>query len=151
MRAIQVFALAAVVACTSIDRTDPTDAEQAYDAVRAASQVGESFTLAPHRERSIPAIGLVVRLVDVPTDHRCPVDVTCVWEGDAEVVVSVVQNGAARTFRLHTPRDLIGPTAAELDSGHRLQLLGLEPRPVSNRNTPLDEYRATLRVAAPRE
>lgn len=149
MRAMQVFGLVALVACTSIDQTDLTDADESDTAVRAVSEVGESFTLAPNRERSIPTVGLVVRFVDVPTDHRCPLDVTCVWEGDAEVLVTVVQDGEARTFRLHTPRDLIGPTSVELVSGHRLELLGLEPGPVSDRETPLDDYRATFRVAGP--
>lgn len=151
MRAIRVLGLVALVACTPMDRTDLTDPDESDSPVRAVSEVGESFTLAPDRERSIPVIGLVVRFVDVPTDHRCPLDVTCVWEGDAEVVVNVVQDGEARTFRLHTPRDLIGPTAVELGSGHRLEILGLEPGPVSDRDTPLDDYRATFRVAGPGE
>jgi hypothetical protein len=151
MRAIQVLGLVVLVACTPIDRPDLMDPDESNTPVRAVSEVGESFTLAPGGERSIAAIGLVVRFVDVPTDHRCPLDVTCVWEGDAEVVVNVVQDGEARTFRVHTPRDLIGPTAVELGSGHRLELLGLEPGPVSDRDTPLDDYRATFRVAGPGE
>jgi hypothetical protein len=151
MRLIQLLGFAVIAACGSAERTDLTDPGLPGDAELATSQVGESFSLSPNGERSIPALGMVVRFVDVPTDHRCPLDVTCVWEGDAEVVVNVEQGGAALTFRLHTPRNLIGPTAAELGSGHRLELLGLEPRPVSNRNTPLDDYRATFRVAAPRE
>lgn len=151
MRPLQVSVLLVLAACTPTDRTNPTDPDDPPIAVRPESKVGDSFTLAPRQEQGIPAIGLVVRFADVPTDHRCPRDVTCVWEGDAQVMVTVVQDGSERTLHLHTPRDLIGPTTAELGSGHRLELLALEPEPVSDRATPLDDYRAIFRVVAPQE
>jgi hypothetical protein len=150
MRTLQISVIVAVVACTSVDRTDPTDPGHPPEAPEE-SQVGESFILAPRQERSIPAIDLVVRFAEVPADHRCPRDVTCVWEGDAEVVVIAVQAGEERTFRLHTPRDVIGPTSTELDSGHRLELVRLEPEPVADRYAPRADYRAIFRVAAPEE
>lgn len=149
MRKLQLSVLLILAACSATDPANPTDPDDPAIAVQAESQVGEPFTLAPRQEQRIPAIGLVVRFADVATDQRCPRDVTSVWEGDAEVVVTVVQDGDERTFHLHTPRDVIGPTAAELRSGHRLELLALEPEPVSDRDTPLDEYRATFRVVAP--
>lgn len=149
MRNLQLSVLLVLVACSVTDRTNPTDPDDPAIAGRAESQVGEPFTLAPRQEQGILAIGLVVRFADVAADQRCPRDVTCVWEGDAEVVVTVVQDGDERTLHLHTPRDLVGPTAAELRSGHRLELLALEPEPVSDRETPMDEYRATFRVVAP--
>jgi hypothetical protein len=86
---------------------------------------------------------LVIFFEAVPNDSRCPVDVQCISEGDATVALRLEGGGAAaQTVELHTldePREVAR-------GGYVVALVGLAPRPVSNRATPLREYKATLRV-----
>ena len=86
---------------------------------------------------------LVIRFEAVPNDSRCPVDVQCISAGDATVTLRLEGGGAgASTVELHT---LDQPKEAT-HGGYVVTLVGLAPRPVSNRPTPFDKYVASLRV-----
>lgn len=45
--------------------------------------------------------GVTVLLIDV-RDSRCPSDVTCVWEGNAEVDMTLMFDNKEEAFTLHT-------------------------------------------------
>src|SRR5262249_38426306 len=51
--------------------------------------LGREFTLAVGQSAVVDATGLRIALQGVGADSRCPVDVHCVWEGDAAVSVEV--------------------------------------------------------------
>ncbi|WP_395702144.1 hypothetical protein [Aquabacterium sp.] len=82
------------------------------------------------------------------TDTRCPIDVMCVWAGQAVATVQVTQAGQpAETVQIGTP----APAEMKLPGdasyrGYRLSLQGLEPAPRSGVQVPLDQYRATVQV-----
>lgn len=89
---------------------------------------------------------LVVRVVEVPHDSRCPVDVVCVWAGNAEVVLNTVKDGVERAFTLNTFGDPpLAPRSVEVD-GYRITLLRLRPRPRSDVAIPPGDYRAKLEI-----
>jgi hypothetical protein len=98
---------------------------------------GREFSLRPGQSATVD--GLVIRFAEVRGDSRCPVDVQCVWEGDATVVVTV--SGA--TQELHTARRFA--TSVTID-GHRLELRRLEPPPRSQVKIQPGEYRALFVV-----
>jgi carboxypeptidase Q len=87
------------------------------------------------------ADGLVLELVGVKEDSRCPLDVQCVWAGRATVAIAVTEGAAApRRVELTLP----GPAAT---LGHRsLRLTALEPLPVSGRRTLESELVATVAI-----
>jgi len=116
-------------------------------ACAASNPVGpdfdRNFELSGGASVRVEGTDLLVRLESVPNDSRCPVDVQCITEGDATVALRLEGGGAAgRTAELHT---LDEPKEAT-QGAYVVALVALAPRPVSNRPTPLREYKATLRV-----
>lgn len=86
---------------------------------------------------------LVIRFAAVAEDSRCPEDVRCVWEGNAEI--SLVAAGLGRSptdLSLNTNPGF--PTTA-VHLGYTIRLIGLEPYPRTDVDAPAP-YRATLVV-----
>ncbi len=113
-------------------------------APRAVS-LAERFTLAPGQAAEVEGTGVRVTFQGVNADSRCPADVTCVWEGDAVVVVSV-RSAAAEAVRheLHTA----GRYPSELEAGdYRLRLVDLAPALRATASPAPGDYRATLLVS----
>jgi len=113
-------------------------------APRAVS-LAERFTLAPGQTAEVEGTGLRVTFESVSADSRCPVDVTCVWEGDAVVMVSVQATGSARLqHELHTS----GRYPTEADAGdYRVRLVEVAPAPRSGASPAPGDYRVTLLVS----
>ena len=116
--------------------TSPTDP-------RTVRLDGE-FTLAPGQTAQVEGTGLRVTFESVTTDSRCPVDVTCVWEGDAVVVVSLRPAPAGPAQHdLHTA----GRYPSEAQEGdYRVRLVDLAPAPREGRSPGPGDYRATFVV-----
>jgi hypothetical protein len=109
-----------------------------------APELDEAFTLRPGQAATVEGQGLEVTFDSVAEDSRCPVDVTCVWEGDATVKVSLVQPPREKqAVELHTA----GSLPRKVTYGDfEVELRELAPRPRSTSSIPPDEYRATLAV-----
>ena len=120
-------------------------------AVAVAAQtarVGREFELKVGRAVTLDGGNLRVRLARVASDSRCPVDVTCVWAGNAEVLFEVSAKGGRgkKTLRLNTNASPERPG----EGGYRrytLKLVGLSPQPRSNQKIPAGQYTATLLVS----
>jgi hypothetical protein len=103
-------------------------------------QPGEPFVLALGETVVLPD-GLAVRFAAVIGDSRCPADVVCVWEGDAEIELDVAMAGEQPALvRLHTNASF-GTEVAYL--GSLIGLIGLDPEPRTDSETD-EPYRATL-------
>jgi hypothetical protein len=104
--------------------------------------LGQETELAPGQTVQVGA--LRVTFVAVTGDSRCPVDVTCVWEGDAVARLTVSQpTGPVETRELHTSR----PREASYGD-FRIELVRLDPAPRSTQTIPPDNYRLRFRVTA---
>jgi hypothetical protein len=104
--------------------------------------LGREFTLAVGQSA---VVGDDVRLTlkSVTDDSRCPVDVTCVWEGDAKVSVEVITPSPRAEHELHTT----GRESHEAKHGaYRVTLVKLEPAPRSTVTISSSDYRATFVV-----
>ncbi|HET9316322.1 MAG TPA: hypothetical protein VFQ51_12085 [Vicinamibacteria bacterium] len=85
---------------------------------------------------------LRVTFTGVSGDSRCPVDVTCVWEGDAVAQIRLSEpTGAVETRELHTntPR-------STTYGQYKVELVRLDPAPRDNQQIPAASYRLTVRV-----
>ena len=84
--------------------------------------VGSEFTLRVGETATIADTGLRVGYLKLIEDSRCPPEVTCVWEGDAVVRVSLIVAGETEPAirELHTYDNL--PQHAE-QAGYRVELL----------------------------
>jgi hypothetical protein len=91
--------------------------------------------------------GTVVRLAfgQVLSDSRCPVDVQCVWAGNAEVELGIRAGmGPTMPFRLNT--NLIPRSADKL--GLRITLLELKPVPRAGTAIKPEDYSVRVKVEA---
>ena len=109
----------------------------------AQSNVGEAFELRVGEASTVSDAGVRIEFERVIEDSRCPVGVTCIWEGDATVRLRVVGVGADVSVDLHTHPNF----AQERTAGnYRVRLGKLAPQPRAERPVNSKEYVATLVV-----
>jgi hypothetical protein len=113
-----------------------------------AAQVGREFKLKAGRAVTLDGGALRVRFVRVPSDSRCPVDVECVWAGNAEVLLEAggSRGRGQKSLRLNTNASPERPGEGRYGR-YTLKLAGLTPQPRSNRKIGPVEYTATLLVS----
>jgi hypothetical protein len=110
-------------------------------------QLDRPFTLKIGQSAVLDEPPLVITFTDVPHDSRCPVDVVCVWAGDAVVRLALhVGPGDGRgpdlIADLHADME---PRSAPWGPYYELRLLALRPEPRVTAPPP-EAYRATLVV-----
>ena len=109
----------------------------------AVVEPGASFTLAPGETAAVRGTDARLTFKRVTEDSRCPVDVTCVWAGDAKIEVTISRNGAADDTRTLS----ITPPNHEVTVGNlRIRFVSLAPVPrQADANVPR-KYRAEFVV-----
>jgi len=109
----------------------------------AIVEPGASFTLAPGETATVRGTDARLTFKRVTEDSRCPVDVTCVWAGDARIEVTISRNGAADDTRILS----ITPPKHEAVVGNlRIRFVSLAPTPrQADANVPR-KYRAEFVV-----
>jgi hypothetical protein len=112
--------------------------EAAATVQKIVLKVGESAEL---RDKT-----LTLELESVSNDSRCPVDVQCVWEGDAEIRLCVKGGDQKEeTYELHTsPRQ--GKSSVVERGAWSIKLTNLAPAPHSGRKIDPADYVATFTV-----
>ena len=87
---------------------------------------GIAFTLAPGQTATVRRADARVTFREVREDSRCPVDVQCVWAGDAKVEVTIARTGAPTETKTLS----ITPPENEVQTGNmKLRFVGLTPVP----------------------
>src|SRR5262245_18240365 len=99
-------------------------------------KVGESATLDGK---------VTLRFDRVSDDSRCPIGVTCVWEGDAVVHLTVSVSGDAAAVALHSNSSF---AQSALHRGYTVRLTELAPMPRENQPVAASAYVASLVVSA---
>jgi hypothetical protein len=104
---------------------------------------GASFTLAPGETALVKGTDTRITFRQMREDSRCPVDVTCVWEGDAKIEIVISRAGAADETRILSIR----PTNNEVRTGNlRLRFVSLAPVPRQAEANTTRKYRAEFVV-----
>lgn len=104
------------------------------------------FTLRLGETASAGGGMLLVTFLSVGNDSRCPADVVCVWQGDAEVhfrLASEESEAAAIIDTLHTE---IQPRATSY-LGYTITMKGLQPYPYSSDEPGSRDYRVALMIS----
>lgn len=135
---LSVLVLATTVGCASGSTSAPSD--QTLAAVDVV--LDQQFSLKVGQEARIAGSDLRVRFLGVVADSRCPSNVVCVWEGNAEIGLLLSGAGDA-TRQLNTRTE---PVSIEY-GGRRIRLVGLTPYPVEGRETPKNGYVAELVIS----
>jgi len=103
------------------------------------------FTLRNGEAAHVGGVGLILRFERVTEDARCPVGNTCVFAGNAVVLVTVRRPGTdSASLELNTDP---GSTTERRYLQYRVRLVRLEPRPVGEQYVPLPQYWATFMVS----
>jgi hypothetical protein len=105
--------------------------------------LGQEVELAVDQEARYAEAGLSVRFWDVPVDSRCPIDVVCVWQGEAVVAFRLSwADGREQDLRLRHE----GEGSRAVLGGYRFELKGVTPAPESTRVLRVTDYRIRLLV-----
>jgi hypothetical protein len=139
----------AATACSRAahDATGPSPAQTQQQRSPVAATLGTPFDLRIGQSADVEGTGLRATVTRVADDSRCPIDVVCVWEGDAEVSVRLERASRAAVAQLHTSPRAGGLREVEYD-GYVVHLDALAPAPHSGRPIPAGDYVATLTVRA---
>jgi hypothetical protein len=148
MRTILATALAGIL-------TAPAAAQSPREAKPASPRevkLEAPFELKVNEQVRIEGHVILLRFEGVSADSRCPVDVTCVWAGDAAVEIRLEHLTADRkaktvadskTIVLHTMPRFGSDTTYE---GLVVHLDAVEPRPRMSGTIAAADYRVTLTV-----
>ena len=79
-------------------------------------------------------------------DSRCPLDVTCVWEGDAVVQMSISSDGYTSIFTLNSNPNVDSGQVRTEQFGYSIKLNDVSPYPETSGQIDLDEYEISLEV-----
>ncbi len=82
---------------------------------------------------------LHIQFWNVPEDSRCPSDVNCVWEGQARVTLRVARDGEEQQEIEVIARGGLGPAPVRFGD-YTIELIRIEPVPISTKMIGLDEY-----------
>lgn len=105
--------------------------------------LGQEFSLPIGKEASIKGADLRIGFEDVIEDNRCPLDVNCVWEGQAEILVKLVYEGETYRIVLSEP----GLTDFAVDTFHEYVIgYHLEPYPQDAADISEEDYSLRLTV-----
>ena len=133
-----VIALCLFVSCT--DMGSNAVKAKAGEAVEVSVQVGKSVLLTPDHT--------VIEFSKVEADGRCPADVRCVWQGEAEIMLTLYVGNGVEHRRVKIPGLVRTPYRGEtVDiAGYRIRLLQLDPYPYAEQRNTLRTYEARLEI-----
>jgi hypothetical protein len=107
-----------------------------------AAPQDKSITVKVDQEKVVPGTGIKVKFIELVEDSRCPVDVRCVWAGNAKIKLQFSKGSDIETVGLNT---LVKPRSYDF-GGYTFELSGLAPRPRSNVRISRLGYVAALSV-----
>ena len=127
-----------LAACASAGGNAPTSPTP-------APALDEEFTIGPGQTVAVNGANVRVTFDRVSEDSRCPTDVTCIWEGDAVVVLNVKVESEEATREVHTQGGATRSRNAPVGE-YLVTLVRLDPAPRSTAAIEASAYRATLVV-----
>jgi hypothetical protein len=104
---------------------------------------GRPFELKPGAVSVLPD-GTRLTFKEVQADSRCPMDVMCVWAGDATVAITLTPSkGSSESRELH-----VQPSGSQTSyAGYTIALTALAPYPRATQPIPAADYIATFIVS----
>jgi hypothetical protein len=90
---------------------------------------------------SVPGSDVTITFRSVTEDSRCPLDVTCVWEGNGRVALTLSSPEGSENAELNTT---VQPRRIDF-AGMRVVLASLTPYPADEPIDP-DDYVATFEI-----
>jgi hypothetical protein len=131
LRSATGLALLAVAAgCATVEKTVVADP-------------GVAFGLPLGKVATVSANGARITFNRVTDDSRCPIDVVCIWAGDAKIELTVAPNGSSAETRVIS---VTAPNNEVAAAGMRIRLVSLAPAPRQSEPSAKRAYVAQLVV-----
>ena len=104
---------------------------------------GEEFTL-DHKKSALVGGETLIQFLGVKEDSRCPVDVECVWAGNAVAQFVIKVSGFPdERFELNTHPSFMQEIEVH---GVRIQLIDVYPEPLSTKEIAPEDYSVRILV-----
>ena len=108
------------------------------------ADLGQEFLLPIKQEASITGEKLRIRFEDVIEDSRCPLNVTCIWEGRVSILARLIYDDATYTVVLNEP----GLTDYAVDVFRDYSItFHLKPYPGEMENISKEDYYLQLTIS----
>ena len=118
-------------------------AKDSLNGVNKSLVLKQKLTLKVNECVSDSTISMCVDSVN--SDSRCPMDVVCIWQGNAAVSVSLTLNETVHHITLNTGNTNALPADTTIQQ-FKISLTELAPYPVSTQTIIQDDYRISLMV-----
>jgi hypothetical protein len=139
---LSVIMAAAVWGCAA----NTPKKQQTSEKKALPAELDTPFALTFSKTASLEDGKVLIEFADVTEDSRCPVNVTCVWEGQATVALDISREGKSpRSVALTSRAGHEELAVADID-GYSLRLVKVEP-PKTREKIELDEYIITLTIS----
>jgi hypothetical protein len=90
------------------------------------AEPGQAFALPLGKTATVKGSDVRLTFIDVRSDSRCPVDVQCVWAGEAKIGVLISGNGTTEETKVLS---LTSPDSEARAGNLRIRFVGLAPVP----------------------
>lgn len=87
---------------------------------------------------------LAIKFRSLISDGRCPLDLRCFWEGNAEIGLSFEENSVLHNFTLNTASNYFRNDT--LINGYTIELIDVQPYPESDSSYSTWEYSVKIVV-----
>jgi hypothetical protein len=114
------------------------------DPMSVDANIGSEFMLQFNQSAEIKSENMKITFLNVTSDSRCPTDVTCVWQGKADIDVNLQKEDQDVTVSLPIGGD--SKQDVTVFNQYLIQLVDLSPYPVSTKNIQTDEYAAKINI-----
>lgn len=140
-------ALVLVTSCVAGGKTGsrtPTEGSPSPTGPREPrASLNEPFDLAFGATRHIDELGLALSFTKLISESRCPIGVTCIWEGNADIELAVTIDDSLKQTLVFDTKSVPGHDI----NGLHIELVELHPWPTENDPNRATDYRAVIRVS----
>jgi hypothetical protein len=117
------------------------------DSTIISAELNAPFQLQIDQMAIIKSENIKIIFVNVTEDSRCPSDVECVWEGQVTIVINILKNKQVQGEFNLTSRAGINELAIKEFDEYVIELLVVDPYPISTKKIELEDYITTLNVS----
>ncbi len=143
MQALPLLIIVNVICgCSGNSRRDG----QKHESKAVQAKLDTPITLAFNRIASVEDEKILIEFADLTEDSRCPVNVTCVWEGQVTVALNISMDGTESGSLSLTSRAGHEKLAHANIGAYSIQLQEVEP-PKTQDEIVLSEYIITLIIS----
>lgn len=109
------------------------------------TKLGEPFNLKVNQTAYISSANIVIKLLNVKEDSRCPIGAECIWQGQVILYLSLINNTDIRNFDITSGsggKELVSKIA----DGYEIKVIKVEPYPIRGKEISPQDYDVTMEV-----